>query len=198
MTRAILSILLAPIRLTGLVLQRIAQVLFAIFFVVLHPQLKWLAGLIANSALVRVYLRPAIARFLAAYYEPYFEYLKTLPPLWATFSIALPLAVLEPAKTYATVLIATHASVGIPLWLALQGLSLILIDKTWVAVRPQSRKIRLVAYAHAWIWLNVAYGKWLIRKSIIYQTALRWKMQMQIALREFFQAARQSREKEEP
>ena len=48
---------------------------------------------------------------------------------------------------------------GILLWLFLQAISFVLIDKTWVAVRPQSRKIWLVSRLHAFVWLNVAYGK---------------------------------------
>jgi hypothetical protein len=61
------------------------------------------------------------------------------------------------------------------LWLALQVIGFVLIDRTWAAVRPQSRKIRLVARVHAWGWLNVAYGKYWLRNSAIYRAAMFWR-----------------------
>ena len=87
----------------------------------------------------------------------------------------MPLAVLEPAKFAATVMIAAHPKIGALLWLLLQGVGFILIDKTWAAVRPQARKIRLVARIHAWIWLTVEHGKYWIKTSSLYKTLLRWK-----------------------
>ena len=164
-----------PFKLIGRLIARTVQVLFALFVVVLHPQFKWLAGVIAQSSLVQNYIKPSLQRLITHVYEPYFVYLKDLPPYWATLSIALPLAVLEPAKFVATIMIAQHPRTGALLWLFLQGVSFILIDKTWVAVRPQSRKIWLVSRIHAWIWLNVEHGKYWIRTSSIYKTLLRWK-----------------------
>jgi hypothetical protein len=174
-----------PFKLIGRVIARAVQVLLALFVVVLHPQIKWLAGVIAQSGLVRNYIKPSLQGLITHVYEPYFAHLKELPPYWATFSIALPLAVLEPAKFVATIMIAQHPRMGALLWLFLQGVSFILIDKTWMAVRPQSRKIRLVARIHAWLWLNVEYGKHWIRTSSIYKTALRWKETARRSLRLF-------------
>jgi hypothetical protein len=172
-------------KLIGRVLVRTVQVLFALFVVVLHPQFKWLAGLIAQSSLVQNYVKPSLQGLITHVYEPYFVYLKELPPYWATFSIAVPLAVLEPAKFVATIMIAERPRMGVLLWLFLQGVSFVLIDKTWMAVRPQSRKIRLVARIHAWIWLNVEYGKHWIRTSSIYKTMLRWRETARRRLRLF-------------
>lgn len=164
-----------PFKFTGRAIARIVQVFLALFVVILHPQIKWLIGLVTQSALVQTVIKPALRAAIGAIYEPYFAYLKELPPFWATFSIALPLAVLEPAKMYATILIAQRPKTGILLWLFLQAISFVLIDKTWIAVRPQSRKIWLVSRLHAFVWLNVAYGKHWIKTSAIYQTLVRWK-----------------------
>ncbi len=164
-----------PFRLAGKVVGKTVQILFALFVLILHPQLKWIFQLIARSTVVQAYIKPSLRGFIVHVYDPYFEYLSKLPPYWATFSIAVPLAILEPAKFVATILIAERPRAGILLWLALQGVSLVLIDRTWVAVRPQSRKIWIVSQIHAWGWLNVAYGKYWIRKSSIYQSALRWR-----------------------
>jgi hypothetical protein len=175
-----------PFKLIGRVLARAVQVLFALFVVVLHPQFKWLVGVIAQSSLVQHYIKPSLQGLITHVYEPYFVYLKELPPYWATFSIAVPLAVLEPAKFVATIMIAQHPRMGVLLWLFLQGVSFVLIDKTWMAVRPQSRKIWLVARIHAWIWLNVEHGKYWIRTSPIYKTLLRWKETARRRFRLFF------------
>jgi hypothetical protein len=183
-----------PFKLIGRVIARTVQVLFALFVVVLHPQFKWLAGIIAHSSLVQNYIKPSLQGLITHVYEPYFVYLKELPPYWATFSIAVPLAVLEPAKFVATIMIAERPRMGVLLWLLLQGVSFVLIDKTWMAVRPQSRKIRLVARIHAWIWLNVEYGKHWIRTSSIYKMVLRWKetarRQVRVFLGQFAQRRR--------
>ena len=149
-----------------------------------------------SSSLVRNYIKPSLQTLAAAVYDPYFAYLRELPPYWATVSIALPLAVLEPAKFGATILIATRPRMGILIWLALQGVSFVLIDKTWAAVRPQSRKVWLVSRLHAWAWLNVAYGKHWIRTSSIYRTLLRWKERARRLLRVTF--ARLSRRGRNP
>ena len=175
---AVRYILGIPFDLVGKLAKRAVQVLLALFIIVLHPQFKWLWKLLVESSLVQNYLKPSIQTFAVNYYEPYFRYLRGLPRYWATFSIALPLAVLEPAKLYATILIAERPKVGIVLWLLLQGLSFILIDKTWSAVRPKSRQIWLVSRLHAWGWLNVSYGKHWIKSSSTYQTLMRWKEQV--------------------
>jgi len=164
-----------PFKLIGRVIGRTVQVLLALFVVVLHPQIKWLAGVIAQSALVQNYIKPSLQTLITNVYEPYFAHLKELPPYWAAFSIALPLAVLEPAKFVATIMVAQHPRTGALLWLFLQGVSFVLIDRTWAAVRPQSRKIWFVSRIHAWIWLNVEHGKYWIKTSSIYRTVLRWK-----------------------
>ncbi|MGB9026988.1 MAG: hypothetical protein WCC40_13640 [Rhodomicrobium sp.] len=172
-----------PFKIAGRLARHTVQILFALFVLILHPQLKWLFRLIAGSALVQNYVKPSLRIFAVHVYEPYFYYLSRLPPFWATFSIALPLAVLEPTKLYATILVAERPKTGVILWLALQGLSLVLIDRTWTAVRPQSRKIWLVARVHAWVWLNAEYGKYWIRNSSFYRTAARWKDQVRRATR---------------
>jgi len=101
-------------------------------------------------------------------------------------SIAVPLAILEPGKLYATILIAERPKVGILFWLLLQGLSVFLIDKTWTVVRPQSRKIWLVSRLHAWGWLNVSYGKFWITSSIFYRTIMRWQERIRLAALAFW------------
>ncbi len=164
-----------PFKLLGRLVARTIQVVFALFVLVLHPSFKWLAGVIAQSSLVQNYIKPSLQSVITNVYEPYFVHLKDLPPYWATVSIAVPLAVLEPAKFVATIMIAQHPRTGSLLWLFLQGVSFILIDKTWVAVRPQSRKIWLVSRIHAWAWLNVEHGKYWIKTSALYRTMLRWK-----------------------
>jgi hypothetical protein len=172
-----------PVRLAGSILRRVAQAVLSILVLVLHPQLRWLIRAIVRSALVRNYLRPAIGAIGVYLYEPYFDVLRRLPPFWATVSIAVPLAVLEPAKLFATILIASKPGLGLLLWLSLHGLSFVLIDRTWTAVRPQSRKIRLVSRLHAWIWLNVAYGKFWITSSPAYRTLLLWLRRGEARLR---------------
>ncbi len=175
-----------PFKLIGRVIVRTIQVLFALFVVVLHPSFKWLARAIAQSSLVQNYVKPSLRTFITHVYEPYFAFLRNLPPFWATLSIAVPLAVLEPAKLGATIMIAQRPKIGILLWLLLQGVGFILIDKTWVAVRPQSRKIWLVSSIHAWIWLNVEHGKYWVKTSPIYKTVLRWKETARRQVRVFF------------
>jgi hypothetical protein len=158
-----------PFRVVGAIVMHAIQILLSIFFVILHPQFKWLLRLLLRSSLVRNYFMPAIKTLADRLYHPYFDFLRSLPPFWATVSIALPLAILEPAKLVATILIAERPRVGALLWLFLQGLSFVLIDKTWAAVRPQSRKIWLVSRLHAWIWLNVSYGKYWVKNSKAYK-----------------------------
>ena len=175
-----------PFKLTGRLLLRTVQVLFALVVVVLHPQIKWLAHIIADSSLVQSTIKPAFQGFITNVYEPYFKFLGQLPPLGAAFSIALPLAVLEPAKFVATIMIAERPKMGVLLWLLLQGVGFILIDKTWVAVRPQARKIWIVSRIHAWIWLNVEHGKYWIKTSSLYRTLVRWKKQGRREIRTFF------------
>ncbi len=183
-----------PFKLIGQVIIRTIQVVFALFVVVLHPQIKWVARVIAESALVQKYIKPGLQGFITHVYEPYFAALRQLPPFWATVSIAVPLAVLEPAKFAATIMIAQRPKAGALLWLLLQGVSFILIDKTWVAVRPQSRKIWLVSRIHAWIWLNVERGKYWIRTSSVYTTLVRWKekgrRQLRLLIAQFFPSRR--------
>jgi hypothetical protein len=175
-----------PFKLLGRTIARAIQVLFALFVVVLHPQIKWLIATVGRSSLVQNYLKPAMRGVIENVYEPYFAYLRELPPVWATFSIALPLAVLEPAKFVATIMIAARPKMGVLLWLFLQGVSFVLIDRTWVAVRPQARKIWLVSRLHALLWLNVAYGKHWIKTSAFYQTIVRWKQEARDTVRAFF------------
>jgi hypothetical protein len=181
---------LLPLRIAARFARHTVQVLFAIFVVILHPQFKWLAGLIAQSALVQRTVKPALQGFVTSVYNPYFAYLSRLAPLWAAVSIAVPLAVLEPAKFYATLLIAERPKAGIVLWLVLQGVSLILIDKTWTAVRPQSRKLWLVSRIHAWGWLNMEYGKHWIRRSVPFRSARIWKRQAERAARSLWRRIR--------
>jgi hypothetical protein len=164
-----------PFQLVATLLKRLVQIIFSIFIIVLHPGFKWLLALLTRSRIVRDYVRPALQKLGARLYEPYFAFLRGLPPYVATISIALPLAVLEPAKLYATILIAQKPKAGILLWLFLQGLSFVLIDKTWTAVRPQSRKIWIVSRLHAWGWLNLSYGKYWITSSAFYQAIMRWQ-----------------------
>jgi hypothetical protein len=175
------AILRFPFDLLVTILKRTAQVIFSIFLIILHPGFRWLVRLLRRSGFVRHYLRPGIAALAQRYYEPYFAFLARLPPFWAFVSIAIPLAVLEPAKVIATVLIVEHPRSGTLIWLFLQGLSLVLIDRTWAAVRPQSRKIWLVSRLHAWGWLNLAYGKYWITSSLFYKTLMRWKDQVMAA-----------------
>jgi hypothetical protein len=175
-----------PFKVVATLLKRTAQALLSIFIVILHPSFKWLVTVLARSSVVRNYISPAIQGLISRYYEPYFVFLRSLPPYWATFSIALPLAALEPAKLYATILIAERPKAGILLWLFLQGLSFVLIDKTWTAVRPQSRKIWLVSRLHAWGWLNVAYGTYWIKTSVVYRTIIRWQKRIGVNAQAFW------------
>jgi hypothetical protein len=180
------AILKFPFRLGLTILKRIAQVLFSIFILILHPGYKWLIKLLTRSAFVQKYIRPALQKIAERYFDPYFAFLGSLPPYWATFSIALPLAFLEPAKLYATILIVEHPKTGVLLWLLLHGLSFVLIERTWTAVRPQSRKIWLVSRIHAWAWLNWSYGKYWITSSLFYKTLVRWRKQVWAATRAFW------------
>ncbi|WP_125461776.1 MULTISPECIES: hypothetical protein [Rhodomicrobium] len=175
-----------PFRLAGTLLKRTAQVILSLFIVILHPQFKWLVKVIARSGLVQNYIKPAFHGFIVGYYEPFFDLLATLPPFWATVSIALPLAILEPAKVVATILIAERPKSGLLLWVLLQLLSLVLIDRTWTAVRPQSRKIWIVSRLHAWGWLNYSYGKYWVTSSPFYRQIIRWKEQVQQTAQAFW------------
>ncbi len=172
-----------PFKIAARLAQHAIQILFALFVLFLHPQLKWLFQLIVESAVVKRYIAPSLRTFAVYIYKPYFAFLGRLPPYWAIFSVALPLAVLEPAKLAAVVLIAERPKSGIAIWLALQGLSLVLIDRTWVAVRPQSRKIWPVARAHAWLWLNAEHGKYWIKNSRFYRVAAIWGRNMRRSAR---------------
>lgn len=183
--RLIHRVLRFPFRLVATVLQRIAQVLFSIVFLFLHPQLKWLLLRLWRSRLVRDYLRPTLRGVVRHVYQPYLDVLRRLPPVPATLSVALPLAVLEPAKLYATVLLVRHPQIGLALLLVLHALSFVLIDTTWTAVRPQARKIRLVGRLHALIWLNVAYGKYWVTRSAAYRAMKRWAAEARRMMRAF-------------
>jgi hypothetical protein len=175
-----------PFTLAGRMIGRAIQIVFALFVVVLHPQIVWLIETIGQSALVQDYIKPAFRGVIERVYEPYIALLKRLPPYWATFSIALPLAILEPAKFAATIMIALQPKIGVALWLLLQAVGFVLIERTWAAVRPQSRKVWLVARTHAFVWLNVAYGKHWIKTSALYLAAVRWKEEGRKILRAFF------------
>ena len=175
-----------PFQLAATLLKRVVQVIFSIFIVILHPGFKWLLALLTRSRIVRDYVRPALQELGARVYEPYFAFLRGLPPYVATVSIGVPLAVLEPAKLYATILIAQKPEAGILLWLFLQGLSFVLIDKTWTAVRPQSRKIWIVSRLHAWGWLNLSYGKYWITSSAFYQAMMRWQKRVRGAAKVYW------------
>jgi hypothetical protein len=179
------TVTLFPFRVVLTLLKHAAQVLLSIFIVILHPQFRWLWRLFLRSRLVRNYIKPALQQLSVYLYEPYFAFLRSLPPFWATVSISVPLAVLEPAKAYATYLIAERPKVGIALWLFLQLLSFVLIDKTWTAVRPQARKIWLVSRLHAWGWLNVSYGKYWVTNSLAYKTMMKWLEQAREAAKRF-------------
>jgi hypothetical protein len=179
-----------PFKLTATLLKHTGQVLLAIFILVLHPQIKWLLKLgrwllrlLARSPFIRHYITPAVEWLSANLYEPYFAFLAGLPPYWATLSIAVPMALLEPAKFYTMILIVEHPKTGVLLWLLTHGISFLLIDRTWRAVRPQSRKIWLVSRLHAWGWLNYAYGKYWILHSRAYLTAKRWVEEARAAAR---------------
>lgn len=175
-----------PFQVVATLLKHAAQVVFAIFLLILHPGFKWLVRLLTRSRFVRDYVRPAVKTLAARFYTPYFVFLRSLPPYWATFSIGLPLVVLEPAKLYATYLITQQPESGTLLWLFLEGLSLLLIEQSWVAVRPQSRKIWLVSRLHAWGWLNFEYGKYWIRSSLFYRSMTGWKDRVWAAVKSFW------------
>jgi hypothetical protein len=188
------SVLRIPFRLAGRALRSVAQVIFSIVFLILHPQFKWLLRLVLRSRLVRDHIRPALQGIVDRLYRPYFAFLRGLPPFLATVSIAIPLAVLEPAKLYATILIVEHPKTGLTLWLFLQALSFVLIDTTWTAVRPQSRRIWLVSRLHALIWLAVSYGKnWVIR-SAAYRAMKQLLSEARRALRVFLVRLRMPRQ----
>lgn len=157
--------------------------MFSIVFLILHPQLKWLLLRLWHSPPMRDYIRPALQGAVLRVSRPYLAFLRGLPPFLATLSIAVPLAVLEPAKLYATVLLVTHPEAGAALLLFLHGLSFVLIDATWTAVRPQSRQIRLVARLHALIWLNVAYGRYWVTTSSAYRAMKQWMTQARRTVR---------------
>lgn len=181
--RLIYRVLHFPFRLIGTALLRVAQVIFSIVFLFLHPQLKWLLLRLWRSRLMRDYIRPALSGIVSRVYRPYLDFLRGLPPLPATLSIATPLAVLEPAKLYATILVVQHPTTGLALLLFLHGLSFVLIDATWTAVRPQSRKIWLVSRLHALIWLNVAYGRYWVTHSAAYVAMKAWAAEARRMLR---------------
>lgn len=65
------------------------------------------------------------------------------------------------------------------------AISFVLIDTTWTAVRPQSRKIWLVSRLHALIWLNVAYGKYWVTHSAAYLAMEAWAAEARRMLRAF-------------
>jgi hypothetical protein len=179
------AIIRFPFDVLATIVKRTAQVLFAIVVGVLHPGFKWLLRLVTRSPLVRDHIGPAVQAISRRYFEPYFAFLRRLPPYWATVSIAVPVAALEPAKLYATILTAEHPRAGLPLLLFVHGLSFVLIEKTWSAVRPQSRKIWLVSRLHAWGWLNVSYGKHWIKTSLVYKIMIRWRDRIRAAIRGF-------------
>lgn len=181
-----------PFQLALTLLKRLVQIIFSIFIVILHPGFKWLLALLTRSRIVRDYVRPALQELGERVYEPYFVFLRGLPPYVATVSIGLPLAVLEPAKLYATILIAQKPKAGILLWLFLQALSFVLIDKTWTAVRPQSRKIWIVSRLHAWGWLNLSYGKYWITSSAFYQAMMRWQKRVRSVAKAYWRQLMQS------
>ncbi len=185
--------LMLPLKIAAKLVQHTVQALFALFVLFLHPQLKSLFELIVQSAAFKDYVKPSLRTVAVYIYDPYFAFLGRLPPLWATFSIALPLAVLEPAKLGATILVAERPKAGIVLWLALQLVSLVLIDRTWVAVRPQSRKIWSVARVHAWLWLNAEHGKYWIRNSRLYRAAAIWGRNARLSFRKFLSRLRRGR-----
>lgn len=184
-TSLLYAVLGFPFRVALAVIKRVAQVVFSVFFLILHPQFKWLLRLLLRWRLVRNYIRPALQEIADRLYHPYFVFLRRLPPPLATLSIAIPLAVLEPAKVYATVLIVEHPRTGIALWLFLQALSFVLIDKTWTAVRPQARKIWMVSRLHAWVWLTVSYGKYWVTSSPAYRAMKRWLAEARRAFNAF-------------
>ena len=179
------TLLILPFRVVARLLLRTVQVILALVVLILHPQIKLLRNAILRSSVFIKYVTPIIQKRVAPIYEPYFSYLKTLSPYWATLSIAVPLAILEPAKLFATIMIAERPKIGILLWLLLQGVGFVLIDKTWSAVRPQSRKIGIVSRLHAWGSLTVAYGKYWIRSSMVYRTATRWAAEARAAIQAF-------------
>lgn len=167
---------------------RVLQVAFALLVIVLNPPIQWLKRLLtrlwAHAPLLVRYLIEIASALLNAYMGA----LRRLPPVWATVSIALPLAILEPAKLFATILIAERPRTGIALWLALQALSFVLIDKTWVAVRPQSRKLTLVSRLHAFGYLHLQYGKRLVVQSGFVQAVLRLQRSAVASARAFWRA----------
>ena len=75
------GVLRFPFRLIATALKPIAQVIFSIFFLIQHPQLKWLLRLVLRSRLVRNYIRPVLQGTVDRIYRPYFEFLRGLPPL---------------------------------------------------------------------------------------------------------------------
>jgi hypothetical protein len=184
------AVLRFPFKIAGSVVSHVIQIIFAIFVLFLHPQLRWFSHAVAQSWVVQRHVRPALRSFVAGYYDPYFDYLRTLSPYWATLSIALPLAIVEPAKLYATILIAEHPRAGLVLWLALQGIGFVLIDRTWASVRPQSRKVWLVSRVHAWGWLMVAHGKYWIGRSAFYRSLTQWKKAAAAKFGRFFMRLR--------
>ena len=167
-----------PFKVAGKLIQHTAQIVFAVYVLFFHPQLLWAYRVIADSALVRNYVRPSLRVFGIYLFDPYFALLGRLPPYWAAFSVGLPLALLEPAKIAATIEAVKRPKAGIAMWLVLQAVGLLLIDRTWTAVRPQARKLWLVSRAHAWMWLNAEYGKHRIRNSAIYRNAVLWGLKV--------------------
>ncbi len=172
---AVIFLLTLPFRIVGGAFRATGQVMFTLVVLILHPQIRWLRRRISQSRLVQKYVSPALAAIFRRFYDPYFAFLRGLSPFWATVGIAVPLAILEPAKLVATIMIAERPRIGIVLWFGLQGLSIILIERTWTAVRPQSRKIWLVSRLHAWGWLMISHGKRWIRASSFYRALLEFK-----------------------
>ena len=64
------------VRLPFELIGRTIQVLFALFVLILHPQFKWLAGIVAQSPFVQNAIRPVFQTVITRVYEPYFAYLK--------------------------------------------------------------------------------------------------------------------------
>src|SRR6516162_9308214 len=60
-----------PFKLLRRIVARAIQVVFALFVVVLHPQFKWLVGVIAQSSLVQKYVKPGLQTVITNVYEPY-------------------------------------------------------------------------------------------------------------------------------
>jgi SAM-dependent methyltransferase len=183
-------LLLLPVTAVKLVLLRIAQVLLALFLLFLHPLIGWAKDVVQNSVFIQRYIAPFLSRHVGRYYHLYFLSLERLPPFWATLSIAVPLAVLEPAKMWATLLVAIKPAVGVPMWLGLQAVSFVLIEKTWEHVRGQARKIGAVRMVHNFLVLNLETVKRLIKASAFYRRLLGFRKRVQLAVSTLRRSAR--------